>query len=235
MPFDPSTITVGPIVEPDGEGIVVWWESATLPDGPFQLYVNRELTWWGNATQVFLPAPIERTLYQVGTVDPGEEATDFSDDLPQSQGTGDKALLSWIGGTWEEESPPGSGLAGFHVYGEATPGGGVNETTPVATVAAYTPGLETDGYGYGGYGEGGYGAASGLYWWKSGPLANGTWTYAVKAYDNAGNESLIQTSVVTISGPPEPPARDGDTGLRVSLTYDSGTGKATLNWNASPG
>ena len=171
----------------------------------------------------------------VGTVDPGEELTDFSDDLPAQQGTGDRARLTWQGGTWEEESPPGSGLDHFNIYHETTAGGGINYAIVRDTVAAYTPGIETDGYGYGGFGDGGYGAASATYWWTSGQLTNGTWLFAVKAQDVAGNESLVQTVSVTISRPPEPPARDGKTGLRLTVSYSSGTGKATLNWNASPG
>lgn len=234
MPFDPSTITQGPVAEPDGASTVIWWESS-LPDGPFQLYVDRQFFWHGRATQVTIPTPPGRVILQVGTVGRGEELTDFSADLPPLQGTGDRALLNWKGGTWEEPSPPGSGLDHFNVYGEATPGGGVNYATPLASIKAYLPGLETDGFGVGGFGEGGFGAATGTYWWRSPQLTNGTWTFVVTALDKAGNESAIQTTTCTISRPPEPPARDPNTGLRVTLTYDDGTGKATLNWNASPG
>lgn len=235
MPIDFSTITSGPDAEPDGGSTLVSW-TAGDPDGQlFQLYENRVLAWHGTARHVTLPAPIGRVIYQVGTVGPDEGGVDFSADLPPLQGTGDKAKFSWIGGTWEEPSPPGSGLAGFYVYGEATPGGGVNFDLILGSVSAYLPGLETDGYGYGGFGEGGFGAASARYWWTSEPLANGTWTFAVVAFDNAGNLSSIQTAIVVIANPPAPPARDPATGLRLSLTYDTGTNEETLTWGASPG
>ena len=120
MPFSTASITSGPNAEDDGAGTLVWWESSGADD-IFQLYADRTRVWSGTARFVTLPRPGVRVVYQVGTVDPGEEEVDFADDLPALQGGGDRALLSWIGGPWQEPSP-GSGLAGFRVYGEASPG-----------------------------------------------------------------------------------------------------------------
>ena len=47
------------------------------------------------------------------------------------------------------------------IYGEASPGSGIDFTTILATIPAYSAGIITDGFGYGGYGQGGYGAAAG--------------------------------------------------------------------------
>jgi len=235
MAFSTATITEGPVVEPDGGAVLVWW-TASDPDGVlFQLYVDRALTWSGTAREVSVPASSRRTVYHVGTVGPGEGQTDFSSSLPALQGTGDRALLTWTGGSWQEESPPQSGLAGYRIYGGSTPGAAVSYAASLGEVLAYTPGLETDGYGLGGYGEGGYGSASASYQWLSEPLANGVWNFAVKPYDKAGNEGTVATFAVTIAGPPQPPALNAETGLRLSLSYDAATFKATLSWAASIG
>ena len=89
--------------------------------------------------------------------------------------------LQWLGGTYEAAD-----LAGFHIYGEPSPGSGIDFTTILATIPAYSAGIITDGFGYGGYGQGGYGAAAGSYSWTSAPLSSGTWHWAVKPFDTAG-------------------------------------------------
>jgi len=77
-------------------------------------------------------------------------------------------------------------------------------------------GSGADGYGYGGIGDGagadgygwdGFGAA--LLAVTSGPLADGTWLFAVVGYDAAGNPSSAAggtTAQATLAGTPEPPA-----------------------------
>ena len=107
--------------------------------------------------------------------------------------------LQWFGGTYEAAD-----LVGFHVYGEPTPGGGIDFTTMLSTIPAYTAGIITDGFGYGGYGQGGYGAAAGSYSWTSAPFSTGTWNSAVKPFDTAGNEGSAQMTAVAIYAPPLP-------------------------------
>ena len=125
--------------------------------------------------------------------------TNFQSELPASPGR--LATLSWLGGTFQ-----GTDIAGFHVYGEDTPGGGIDYTTILATVPAYIAGIITDGFGYGGFGQGGFGQSAGAYSWTSQPLAPGTWNWGVKPFDIAGNEGPAQTTAVTIAAPPLPPA-----------------------------
>lgn len=231
--FSTATITSGPVAEDDpGGGVFLWWESSSPSGTTFQVYVDRALLWYGTARQVTLPPTLGSAVYQVGTVGSGEESTDFSASLPVLQGGGDRALLEWDGGAWEDT---GSGMAGFHVYGESSPGAGVSYVLPLETIPLAPPGLETDGYGMGGFGMGGWGSGTGHYTWRSERLTNGTWTFGVRPFDNAGNEGATETFAVAIARPPEPPARDATSGLRLSLSYNPATFQATLNWLASPG
>lgn len=229
MAFSTATITDGPNEEADGGGTLVYWAASDVDGTLFQLYANRELIWHGPARQVTVPTPIVTTLYQVGTVGPDEGPLDFSASLPLLMGAGNRASIDWYGGFWESAT-----LQGFRVFGEVTAGGGVNYANTLADIPVNAPGIPVGGYGSGGYGTGGYGATSGHYWWTSDPLANGTWTFAVKAYDAAGNLSTTLTIAVAIAGPPGPPARNA-AGLRLTYTYNAGTQVATLAWLASSG
>lgn len=243
-----NTITV----TPDGLDLLISW-APSAPNGTwYQLYLDRQLAWWGKATSVSIPYPSARgptVLIDVGTVAAGEQTTDFSAQLASAPVPPDKAELSWLGGTWEATD-----IAGFHVYASASPGavvgynaggygnggyGGGTATsvsaTPLATVPAYTAGQITDGWGFGGYGLGGYGEASGVYEWTSGHLTPGAWTFAVAAFDQVGNEDPAPpTTVVIILGPPLPPAPNAAR-LRLTYTYNATSHVATLNWLASPG
>ena len=124
-------------------------------------------------------------------------------------------------------------IAGFHIYGEHTPGGGIDYTAILATVPAYVAGIITDGFGYGGFGQGGFGQSAGSYSWTSQPLSGGTWNWGVKPFDTAGNEGSAQTTAVTITAPPLPPAPFPNM-TRLQYTYNSSTNQVTLAWNASP-
>lgn len=237
MSFSTATITSGPVASADGALTFVEWTSSSPVGTLFQLYINRHLTWHGTDTFTYVPIPSGLTYFQVGTVGPGEGNTDFSADLAAIPGNGNCATVTWQGGTFEELAPPGSGMAGFHVYMSPTAGAFVNysnilDDIPLSDVAGNVIG----GYGIGGYGSGPYGSdPGGLYSWTSDPLTNGSWTIGIKAYDNAGNESATREVIVTISGPPAPPAPDPTTGDLLTYTYAKSTRIATLHWNASPG
>ena len=137
-------------------------------------------------------------------------------------------MLSWLGGTYQ-----GTDIAGFHIYGEHTPGGGIDYTTILATVPAYVAGIITDGFGYGGFGQGGFGQSAGSYSWTSQPLSGGTWNWGIKPFDTAGNEGSAQTTAVTIAAPPLPPAPFSNA-TRLQYAYNSSSRQLTLSWNASP-
>lgn len=190
-------------------------------------------------------------LIDVGTVGPGEISVDFSGThLPVAPP--DRAELTWYGGTWEAPD-----ITGFHVYGSSSPGtisgyntggwgdagfgfggalpGVVDTSQVLGDVNAYTAGIVTDGFGFGAFGAGGWGAATGVYSWVSGHLAPGVWTFAVAAYDTAGNEDPSPPkTVVIVVGPPRPPAANSG-GIRLTYTYDQPSRTATLHWLASPG
>lgn len=228
MAFSQATITDGPNISPDGTDMLVQWTSSSPAGTVFQVYQDGTLAWSGTARSVHLPMPRTRVYIQVGTVGAGEDLDDFSGSLPGFPGGGNRATLAWSGGR-----SLGDDIKEFRVYGGTAPGGAVSYTTPLATIPANPAGLWLDGWGMGPYGAGGYGAASIPYTWTSEPLAGGTWNFAVKAVDAAGNESTAATTSVVISAPPRPPAPN-DAGLRLTYTYNSGTRVPTLAWSAAP-
>ncbi len=204
---------------------------SSAPTGTtFQVYANSTLSWHGFARSTILPAPRSgvRTRYDVGTVDPDEGLEDFSADLDPPPGDGSRVFLEWPGGRYL-----GIDIVGFYVYASSAPGGAVDYSTILATVPAYVQGFATDGYGQGGYGSGGYGSTGSNYSWTSGPLAGGTWNFAVKPFDAAGNLGTARTQSAVVEAPPNPPARNA-AGKRLTYTYNATTHVATLAWLASP-
>lgn len=263
MAFSQATITG--IDQPSYQGALMFlsWTTTSPSDTWFQVYLDNALAWWGQTTNTRLPIPtVSPVRVDVGTVDPGEEQTDFSADLPAAAAK--FAELNWVGGLWE-----GLDLAGFYVYGSDAPvtvsdagfgdygyGDGmyglggpatINFTTPLANITAYPGGLTMDGFGLGGFGLGGFGLSSGAYQWISGPLQSGVWEFAVVPYDAAGNLGTPAFTSCTICVPPLPPALFDD-GARLHYVYYDGFGESvfgggafggefttTLTWNASPG
>lgn len=229
MPFDLSTITDVRSAFQDGD-LLVWWTSSAPAGTAFQLYVNRKLAWRGSARFALIPYPVGKAYFDVGTVDPGEEAIDFGSTLPAPPP--DRVLLEWTGGTFLDPD-----IAGFHVYRSPSAGASVSYIASVATIPAYEPGLILDGFGAGGFGAGGFGASASYYSWRSDPLATGVWEFDVRPFDAAGNEGpspLAGIYTAAIVGPPEPPAPNA-AGLRLRLvSYNPTTHVATLGWNASP-
>jgi hypothetical protein len=124
-------------------------------------------------------------------------------------------------------------VAGFVVYGEKRPGGGIDYTQTLTQITAYPGGILTDGYGLGGFGQGGFGRAASSYQWTSDALGSGVWSFAVVPSDAAGNQGAGSISSVAITAPPRPPAAYPD-GSRLQYTYNSSNHTVTLSWQASP-
>jgi hypothetical protein len=225
MAFSQATITEVFPPRVWGGQVSISWTSSSPAGTWFQVYLERELAWWGQRTSVRLPLPTETVRVDIGTVDAGEEQTDFSASLPSAPLT--RAELSWLGGTFL-----GTDIAGFKVYGSDTAGTGVDFSAALADITAYPAGIYTDGFGLGGFGYGGFGESAGAYDWTSAPLSSGVWSFAVTPYDSAGNLGSAATTSVTIAVPPEvmPAFSDG-----TRLTYSFASSEATLNWNESPG
>jgi len=222
-----SILSVSPPVQYGTEILLSWTSNA--PAGlVFQVYLDLQLVWTGSGTTAPIPLPyVAVSRIDIGTVGLANRYVSYASSLP---GAPERvAELSWLGGSYE-----GSDIAGFHVYGEHSPGSGIDYTTILGTVPAYTAGMITDGFGYGGFGQGGFGESAGSYSWTSGTLTSGTWQWGVKPYDQAGNEGTAQTTAVGITAPPLPPAPFPDR-TRLHYTYSQPTKKATLTWNASPG
>jgi hypothetical protein len=262
MPFSQSTIlSVAPPVYVGFQVSLTWTTSS--PAGTwFQVYLDRELHWWGQTTTARIAVPsIGPVRVDIGTVLAGEEQTDFSSSLPVTSNR--RAELTWQGGRFE-----GLDLAGFKVFGSATAGaagtggfgggtfGSVDLTHVLADITAYPSGILTDGFGFGGFGDGTFGSAPSVYTWISDQLTRGDWTFAVIPYDVAGNLGTPALTGVTIICPPLPPALFADN-TRLHYRYPASSGGAafgsglygdggfgggagganavTLYWLASPG
>jgi len=246
MSFDTSVITE--VFPPTWQGgrLVLSWTSSAAAGTYFQVYISGALVWYGTSTHTVVAVPAGPIQIDIGAVGPGQQMTDFSgggyDLVPYDHGGYDvvpfqpietRAFLSW----------QAVGAAGFHIYegagaydhgGYDLGGYDGSAGTLVGDVTAVEHGLSTDGYDTGGYDQGGYETLGGTYSWTSQPLARGTWYFAVKSYDAAGNEGTAVTTPVTIAAPPKPPAIDAQ-GKRLEYSYSPTTHKATLTWLASPG
>jgi hypothetical protein len=224
--FSQTNITdVNPPVQ-NGTQLLLSWVSSAPPGTIYQVYLNQQLVWSGVGVSCSIPLPAAIARIDIGAVGSSESQTSFQADLPAPPAR--QATLSWLGGTYLAAD-----IAGFHIYGEDTPGGGIDYTTILATVPAYVAGIITDGFGYGGFGQGGFGQSSALYSWTSQPLSAGTWNWGVKPFDTAGNEGPAQTTTVTIAAPPLPPAPFSNM-TRLQYTFSQTTQQVTLNWSASP-
>ena len=222
----------------NGPDLFVAW-SGTAPLGTtFQVYVDRRLAWSGLAQRCHVPTPsgaVGRNVWvEVGTVGANEPTQDYSASLVAPGGRTDRASLSWSGGTYMDPSGLDD-VGGFLIYQSPAAGAPVDDLVAVDSVLAYPGGWINDGFGKGGFGSAGFGRAATFYEWQSGPLASGTWQFAVVPVDRAGNPrgGSLATSVA-INAAPRPPALDAQ-GRR--LTYASpgvSAGGITLQWLASP-
>jgi hypothetical protein len=244
--FDTTTVTsVDPPTYWGGDLVLSW--TGTLPAGKiWQVYVDNQLADHTVTNRSNIPWPRQPAWFDIGSVDRADALTSFADSLPAKPRT--HTTLSWEGGTFLD--PMGGDVKGFRVYGERTPGGGIDYTTPLADIPAYTARIVTDGFGLGGFGSGGFGMVAGSYSWRSGVLTSGTWSWAVAAYNSAGINGAIDTTSDVITAPPEPPALQPDGVTRLLYTVvgfgsigfgegefgAGGTGQAQiqLSWLPSP-
>jgi len=212
-----------------GTEVFLSWTSdiPAASDLVYQVYENDVLVWHGTSTYCTLPLPAYTVRFDIGTVGFTQQGVSFASLLPPAPRL--QAELTWLGGTFEAPD-----IAGFHIYGEVSPGGGINYTSVLATIPAYTAGIVTDGFGEGGFGEGGFGESAGSYSWISNPLHTGDWTFGVVPFDTNGNEGTGATTIVPITAPPGEPIPFPDRS-RLHYAYDNVTYEAVLSWNASPG
>lgn len=230
-----STSTIGEVLAvQDATDLYLSWTSSAPVGTVFQVYVQGRLAWSGTDRALCLPVPSGLASIQVGTVDATEELTNFASSLPALQGTGDRVRLAWYGGTYLDETGRDD-ITGYHIYGARTAGGAIDGTYLLATVPAYPGGVITDGFGQGDFGRGGFGRSASSYAWTSDRLGSGVWPFAVRPFDQAGNETAAGLSVsCTISSRPRPPAANAQ-GKRLTYTYDAASRVVTLSWLPSPG
>ena len=215
--------------------LAVSWVSTAAAGTWFQVYLGGVWTWCGTERTAVVPMPPGNVRIDVGAVLPDEAELDLSAELAASPGGGSRIELTWLGGSFESPN-----IAGWNLYLGDAPGGAVDYTAAVGTVAAYPGGIITDGWNLGGWNLGGWGEAAGLYSWTSVPVLSGVWNVAVVPFDAAGNEGTAATASVTVTGPPQPPARD-PLGNRVeaAVAYTTGgwnaAGWGSGGWNAGSG
>jgi hypothetical protein len=224
--FSQSNITVVYPPVQNGTQLLLSWASSAPNGTLYQVYLNRQLVWSGVGLSCSVPVPAAISRIDIGTVGAAESQVSFVAELPTTPSR--QVALSWLGGTYQ-----GADIAGFHIYGETTPGGGIDYTNILATVPAFIAGVITDGFGYGGFGQGGFGQSAGSYSWTSNPLSGGTWNWGVTPFDVSGNEGSPRTAAVAISAPPLPPAPFPNA-TRLQYTFNGSTHQVTLAWNPSP-
>jgi hypothetical protein len=152
-----SILSVNPPVQ-NGTQLLLSWTS-TAPEGTlYQVYLNQQLAWCGLGLACSISMPTALSRIDIGTVASADVQANLVSELPATPSR--QATLSWLGGTFQ-----GADIGGFHIYGELTPGSGIDYTTIVATIPAYIAGIITDGFGYGGFGQGGFGQSAGSYSW----------------------------------------------------------------------
>lgn len=229
MAFDQSSITRVYPPEWDNGAVLLRWDS-TAPAGTyFQVYVARKLVSVGRERYAWIPWPQANVRIDVGAVDAARYRTDYSSSLPSTPP--DRAVLSWLGGTYLDASG-NDDIAGFRVYGEATPGDGIDYTRALSDIPAYTDGIITDGWGLGGWGTGGWGRAASTYTWTSKPLTSGTRVFGIRSYDASGNEATPLVGSIAIAVPPRPP-KPNTAGKRLTYSYSPTTHVLTINWIGS--
>jgi hypothetical protein len=221
-----------------GSQVYLSW-SSTSPTGTwFQVYINQLLAWSGQRLWAWIPVPSGPVRIDVGTVELGEEGTSFAGSLPPAPRR--RVQLTWQSGTYT-----GIDLAGYRVFGESTPCGGIDFASPLDDLTAYPGGILTDGFGLGGFGAGGWGQAASTVSWTSDPLTAGTWHFAVVPYDEAGNQGTPQIATLAVGVPPRTPAPFSGTTTRLQyslLAYGQipfgecgfGLPQASLAWNPPP-
>jgi hypothetical protein len=209
MAFSQASITELRIV-PSGGDLLVSWSSSAAAGTTYQVYIGRRLAWYGQALSIRQPMPAGQVTVEVGTVNSGEGASDFSASLPTAPL--DRVILAWPGVTTDPY------LAGYHVYSSSVPGGAVDYATILGNVPAFTGTVGTNAN----------------YAWTSLRLAAGSWTFAIRPYDRAGNEGTADTIIVVSAAPPLPPALNAER-ERLTYSYDASSRVVTLNWRASPG
>jgi hypothetical protein len=236
MSFSQATIS-NVRVDLDGPELFISW-SCSAPGSPYQVYVDRRLSWSGLARRCLIPLPPgssgRNVWVDVGTVAPDEAAIDFSSSLPAATSLTTRAMLTWKGGTYLDSTGLDD-IRGFRIYGSPAPGASVDYTRVLTTVAAYPGGWISDGFGMGGFGDGGFGRAASTYQWQSTFLASGNWSFAVVPYDQAGNaRGTGQLARVAIQEAPLPPALPTN-GFRLAYQYSGPASRlATLTWQPSP-
>jgi hypothetical protein len=242
MPFSQATIQ-DVVPTRQGRGLKITWTSSSPAGTWFQVYLDRQLTWFGQSLfcVIPMPTPTDLATIDVGTVLESEAPQNLalipssngfgkgqfgaygfggvvSNPLPTPAWTGQRVTLSWTGG-----SP---GIVNYAIYSGLTPGGAVSYVSPIGIVAAAPQGQYPTGFGQGGFGKGSFGISESHYSFTTSTLAKGTWNFGIKPVDAQGNPGTATTTSQAVSGPPVEVPRNA-AGKRVTYTFSHATGSTS--------
>jgi hypothetical protein len=219
----------------NGTELDVAWKA--IGGNYFQVYIDRRLAWSGMQQFCSIPIPGDaagRNIWiEVGTVTNGDMTQDYSASLSGVVGSGDRARLTWYGGSYLDPSG-NDDVQGYQIHTSKVSGEAVDYNGQICSVPAYPSRILTDGYGMGEFGRGGFGRAASYYEWRSGPLSSGSYEFAVIPYDRAGNsQDSPRSATVTVETAPLPP-RDDENESRLTYSYSGRVARiATIQWLAS--
>src|SRR5579883_3397079 len=118
MPFSQSSIS-DVFVRSSALDLYISWVSSAPKGSIYQVYLDRRLAWYGKSQYCHIPLPRDssgRNLWvQVGTVGVNEPSRDYSASLHSQGGSGERAQLTWQGGTYLDASGSDD-IRGYHLF-----------------------------------------------------------------------------------------------------------------------
>ena len=183
MAFAQATILSVSPPQVCGSQVYVSWTSSSPAGTWFQVYVNQRPAWTGHGARRGSPSPPD----QCGSTSaPLVPASRIRTSPPRSA----RVRRGGCSSPGSRAPTRVSTWRAFGCTGPTAPGGPVDNSTALADITAYPLGIDTAGFGLGGFGSGGFGQLAGNYSWTSGPLAAGTWTFAVVSLRRRGERGL---------------------------------------------
>jgi hypothetical protein len=205
-----------------GGDLIVSWTTALPTESAYQLYCDGKLAWHGIEPIARLPWPSKKCRVELVTVPIAQRHVAVPSVLPAA--VKPRARLQWRSGTYQATD-----IAGFAVYAGTVAGGSVSYAARAGYVPYRDGTTSQGGWGAGGWNQGKWNDAATNFEWISAPLGVGTWNFAVKAVDLAGNEGSASTASVALTASPPAPQADAY-GRRLRYTLNASTRVPTLIW-----
>lgn len=195
---DVANLVLLPVPASSGGGVRARWDMLVDPDAWFKVFLNKVEVGVVQETETILYPPNEEQAFvEVLGVGPGNRFADYTHLLEVLDGN--KVELTWSGSVSTD-------VDHYNVYNDNKTG-----TVDYGTIIAEVTHL----------------GSAVAHSWKSDELSDGTWKWAVRTVDEAGNEETnVVTASVAINTFPDPVTD-------LDYTFDDGTDKVTLTWTGS--